>query len=332
MMAARDARESRISQQWLERLNSTRLRGKLRLNEPMARHTSWRVGGLADVYYQPADSNDFAELLSQWPPEAPLLCLGLGSNLLVRDGGIRGLVAAISGMLKGLERLEDNRVRVEAGVACAKLARFCGREGLLGAEFLAGIPGTLGGALAMNAGAFGGEIWSLVDAVETLDRRGLLHLRKVDEYAISYRHVQGPENEWFVSAFLRLPEGDVLNSQSRIKKLLAQRSATQPTGQPSGGSVFRNPEGDFAGRLIEASGLKGYCIGGACVSEKHANFFISNGAATAVDLEALIDYVQGKVQDRQGIQLRTEIHIVGELLASNVIHKQSRDRAKNNDG
>jgi len=288
------------------------LRGELRVNEPMARHTSWRVGGVADSYYKPADIDDLACLLALLPEEEPLLWLGLGSNLLVRDAGIRGMVIVTSGMFNGMERLDHDVVRVEAGVGCPKVARFCGRQGLVGAEFMAGIPGTMGGALAMNAGAFGGETWSLVQAVETLDRQGRRHRRHPDEYEIGYRHVRGPEGEWFIAAHLSLQSGDATVSQARIKDLLAQRNVSQPTGQPSGGSVFRNPQGDYAGRLIEASGLKGHCIGGACVSEKHANFFINTGTATAADIEALIDYVRAEVESSQGVVLVPEVHIVGE--------------------
>jgi UDP-N-acetylmuramate dehydrogenase len=220
-------------------------------------------------------------------------------------------------MLNGLEQLDDGLVRAEAGVACAKVARFCGRAGLVGAEFLAGIPGTMGGALAMNAGAFGGETWPLVQAVETLDRRGQRHLRAAEEYQIAYRHVRGPEGEWFVAARLALQAGDAAASQARIKALLAQRGDTQPIGQPSGGSVFRNPEGDHAGRLIEASGLKGFCLGGARVAEKHANFFLNSSSATAADIEALINHVQAEVESRHGVRLVPEVHIVGEALTHN---------------
>jgi len=290
----------------------TRLRGALTLDEPMARHTSWRVGGPADYYYQPADIDDLAEVLAQWPEQAPLSWLGLGSNLLVRDGGIRGLVVVTSGVLNGLVRLDNGLVRAEAGVACPKVARFCGRAGLVGAEFLAGIPGTMGGALAMNAGAFGGETWPLVREVETIDRRGQRRLRTPDEYQIAYRHVRGPANEWFIAAHLSLQSGDAEASQARVKELLNRRSETQPTGVPSGGSVFRNPADDHAGRLIEACDLKGLCIGGACVSEKHANFFINTGSATAADIEALIHRVQAEVESRQGVRLIPEVHVLGE--------------------
>jgi UDP-N-acetylmuramate dehydrogenase len=209
--------------------------------------------------------------------------------------------------------INENTVRAEAGVACAKVARFCARAGLTGAEFLAGIPGTMGGALAMNAGAFGGETWEIIKAVETLDKHGQLSRRTPDEFEISYRHVLGPENEWFVAAELTLECDDVETGQARIKKLLAQRSATQPTQQANAGSVFRNPDNDFAARLIEACGLKGACEGSACVSEKHANFIVNTGGATAADVETLINRVASTVAEQQGVLLKREIHIVGEF-------------------
>ena len=288
------------------------LRGELRLREPMSAHTSWRVGGPAERFYQPADLDDLALFLAGLPEAEPLLWLGLGSNLLVRDGGIRGTVVFTLGALDELRRVGENRLQAGAGVTCAKVARAAARAGLTGAEFLAGIPGTLGGALAMNAGAFGGETWSLVAAVETLDRRGVRHRRTVEDYQVGYRSVQSPREEWFVGAELVLEPGDVLAAQARIKELLARRGATQPTQQPSCGSVFRNPAGDHAARLIEAAGLKGLRRGDAQVSEKHANFIVNLGAATAADIEALMYEVQDKVQAAHGVRLETEVRVVGE--------------------
>jgi UDP-N-acetylmuramate dehydrogenase len=290
------------------------LRGELLIDEPMARHTSWRVGGPADRYYRPADIDDLGVYLSQLPADEPLTWIGLGSNLLVRDGGIRGSVIALSGMLNNIEQIDDMRIRVEAGVSCAKAARFATRHDLEGAEFLAGIPGTMGGALAMNAGAFGGETWPIVESVVTIDRVGEQHVRSAQDYRIGYRSVQGPVDEWFVSAVLKLTPGDGEAAHQRIRQLLAKRGETQPTSQPSCGSVFRNPAGNHAARLIEASGLKGFCIGGACVSDKHANFIINNGDATAAEIEALIAHVAATVQEQHGIELLREVHIIGEPL------------------
>jgi len=288
------------------------LRGTLKHNEPMSKHTSWRVGGNADHYYQPADIDDLALYLSQIDSSEPVTWVGLGSNLLVRDGGIRGSVIATSGVLNGLVSINETTVRAEAGVACAKVARFTARQSLTGAEFLAGIPGTMGGALAMNAGAFGGETWNVVSAVETLSRDGQLHQRKPDEYQVGYRSVKGPVGEWFVAAELTLKPGDSEQSLAKIKECLNKRGDTQPIQQPNAGSVFKNPPNDYSARLIEACGLKGYCIGGACISEKHANFIVNTGNAAAADIEALIGHVASTVEKQHGIRLEHEVRIVGE--------------------
>ncbi|MEW6647777.1 MAG: UDP-N-acetylmuramate dehydrogenase [Pseudomonadota bacterium] len=286
--------------------------GVLLEREPMSRHTTWRVGGPADRYYQPTDIADLARFLATLPVDEAVFWVGLGSNLLVRDGGIRGTVIATANLLNGIEQVDAVTVRVEAGVPCAIVARFCARLGLTGAEFLAGIPGTLGGALAMNAGAFGGETWNLVRMVETLDRHGQRRERTIDDYRVGYREVDGPAGEWFVAATLVLQHGDTAAASTRIRELLDKRAATQPTQQPNAGSVFRNPPGDYAARLIESCGLKGRCIGGACVSEKHANFIVNTGKATAADIEMLIGEVADIVQQRCGIRLVQEVHVVGE--------------------
>jgi len=288
------------------------LRGVLRLDEPMSKHTSWRVGGTAQRYYQPADIEDLALYLSQLDPNESVTWIGLGSNVLVRDGGIPGSVIATSGVLNGLSSINANTVRVEAGVACAKAARFCARQSLQGAEFLAGIPGTMGGALAMNAGAFGGETWNIVSAVETVGRDGVLHQRLPDEYQVAYRHVSGPADEWFVAAQLTLESGNSEESLAKIKQCLNKRSDTQPIQLPNAGSVFKNPPGNFAARLIESSGLKGYQIGGACISEKHANFIVNTGNASAADIEALILHAATVVEQFHGIKLEREVRIIGE--------------------
>lgn len=288
------------------------LRGELRLNEPLCGYTSWRVGGSADRLYLPADLDDLLCFLKTLPEGEPVFWLGLGSNLLVRDGGIRGTVVCTKNRLKGMRLIEPERVYVEAGVPCALVARFCAEQSLNGAEFLVGIPGTFGGALAMNAGAFGGETWPLVDGVLTVDRRGKVHERSAGEYQIGYRSVAGPQGEWFLAAEMKLVAGDTEASREHIKTLLARRAATQPISQPSCGSVFRNPPGDYAARLIESCGLKGFRIGGACVSEKHANFIVNLGEASALDIESLIVKVRSEVQAQRGVNLEPEVRVVGE--------------------
>ena len=294
-------------------MSNNKLRGEMKFNEPMSKHTSWRIGGLADKFYTPADVDDLADLLMTLPEDENLFWLGLGSNLLVRDGGIRGTVIALKGTLSDMQLLDDNCVEVYAGASCAKLARFCSKNNLVGGEFFAGIPGLLGGALAMNAGAFGGNTWRYVSSVTTVNRQGQIYIRTADEYNIDYRSVKGPDDEWFVSAVLKFEQGNGEEAAAKIRSLLDRRSQTQPTGLPSCGSVFRNPEGDYAARLIEASGLKGFQMGAAVVSEKHANFIINTGNATAKDVEELIIYVQKTVQDKQGVFLKPEVKIVGEF-------------------
>ncbi len=287
-------------------------RGELRLDEPMARHTSWRVGGPAARFFEPADSSDLVDFLAALEPTEPLFWVGLGSNLLVRDGGLRGTVIHTTNRLAALEVPGEGGLRAEVGVPCAKVARAAARAGLAGAGFLAGIPGTLGGALAMNAGAFGGETWELVEAVETVDRHGVVRRRTPADYRIGYRAVEGPEGEWFLAAFLRLlPDADG-EANAAIRELLARRNASQPTTQPTAGSTFRNPEGDYAARLLEDVGMKGHCVGGACVSDRHANFIVNTGTATAADIEGLMAEMADAVLARHGVRLEPEVRIVGE--------------------
>ena len=288
-----------------------KLRGNLRRNEPLSRHTSWRVGGIVRAFYQPYDLDDLVAYLKQIPVDEELYWIGLGSNLLVRDGGIDGSVICLSGVLKEYQFLDHERVYVESGMACPKVARLSAKHGLSGAEFLCVIPGTLGGALAMNAGAFGGETWDIVESVKMIDREGHIKTYTPEKFNISYRHVEKPAEEWFVSAVLRLQKGDAKTSQQTIKNLLAKRGGSQPTQQPNAGSVFRNPAGDYAARLIESCGLKSKCIGGACVSDKHANFIVNTGTATASDIENLITHVQSVVEQETGVRLQTEVHIIG---------------------
>ena len=286
--------------------------GELRENEPMSRHTSWRVGGPAELFYRPADLEDLSLFLRELDAETPVFWLGLGSNLLVRDGGIPGVVIAAAGIFKGLERVADLQVRAGASLPCTQLARQCVRWGFGPSEFFAGIPGTVGGALAMNAGAHGGETWERVRSVTTIDRCGEVRMRSPGDFSIGYRSVTGLNDEWFVEALLGFDAG-VDASQETLKALLARRKDTQPLGLPSCGSVFRNPQGDFAARLIDAAGLKGHIIGGAEVSNKHANFIINRNNASAADIEALISHVRRSVAEMHGVDLVHEVRIVGEV-------------------
>ncbi len=281
-------------------------------NEPLARYTSWRVGGPADRLVLAESVEELQQFLQQLPPGEPLTFIGLGSNLLVRDGGVRGTVVVMHQALQTLE-MQGERIYADAGVTCAKLARFAASQNRAGAEFMAGIPGTVGGALAMNAGCYGGETWQWVSEVKTINRAGVVQTRAKAEYQPSYRHVTHPAaDEWFLGGWFAVPAGDGKASAEQIKQLLAKRLASQPLNMPSAGSTFRNPEGDFAARLIEASGLKGTTIGGAQVSEKHANFIVNLGQASAADIEVLIEHVKTTVRTKQGVTLVQEVKVIGE--------------------
>ncbi|VAW99166.1 UDP-N-acetylenolpyruvoylglucosamine reductase [hydrothermal vent metagenome] len=296
---------------------TTKYNGILKLDEPMSRHTSWRVGGVADQFYQPNSLDDLIDFLQSLTSDKKIYWVGLGSNLLVRDAGIRGTVICTSGVLNEINFLGNDRVQIAAGVACPKMAKKCADESLVGVEFLSGIPGTVGGALFMNAGALGSEIWEYVEQVKMLTRNGSVINRSADEFEVSYRHVSGKGfnlgvDEWFVSGTFKLEKGDKSAAKERIKKILQHRGATQPTQLANAGSVFRNPEGGFAAKLIEDSGLKGFCIGGACVSEKHANFFINTGSATAKDVESLIHYIKDLIKKEYNLTLIVEVKIIGD--------------------
>ena len=282
-------------------------------NVTMARMTTWGTGGPADRVYVPADVEDLVDFLAGLGPGDPILWVGLGSNLLVRDGGVEGVVILTSRGLGRIEESGERLVRAGAGAACAKLARYLGGKGYAGGEFLAGIPGTIGGALAMNAGAHGAQTWDLVHRVETIDRSGRRRWRAGHEFEIGYRSVGGRTGEWFTRAELRVVPADPGAVRARTRELIRARAVSQPVGQRSCGSVFRNPPGDHAGRLVEACGLKGTRIGGAVVSEKHGNFIVNEGTASSSDIEALIAKVRSRVFDETGVGLEPEVRVVGRL-------------------
>ncbi|MEO9039756.1 MAG: UDP-N-acetylmuramate dehydrogenase [Gallionella sp.] len=312
------------------------LRGTLKHDVPMRKYTSWRAGGTAERMFQPADLDDLLVFLRGLPADEPLYAVGLGSNLLVRDGGVRGTVLMLHGTLGGLHLEMDGSVYAEAGVPGAKLARFAALHNMQGAEFFAGIPGSLGGMLAMNAGCYGSETWERVLRVQTVSRYGVVHIRTAADYEIGYRYVverqiEGtrdksqasitahgslplePETpEFFIAAWLQFRKGGGDAARQGIKALLGKRIATQPLNKPNAGSVFRNPPGDHAARLIEQCGLKGSQVGGAQVSEKHANFIVNTGTATAEDIENLILEVQAAIEKQTGISLHPEVRIIGE--------------------
>ncbi len=288
------------------------LRGQLLKDEPLSRYTSWRTGGPADYLYIPADLEDLSQFLRSVSKSIPVTWLGLGSNTLIRDGGLEGVVIITQGALSKMSQLAPDQIRAEAGVSAAQLARHTARLGTTGLEFMAGIPGTVGGALAMNAGCWGSETWRFVKAVETISRDGEVKVRPAEDFQIGYRHVAKPcQDEWFVAGHFFLRPGDKEVSLNQIRELLERRNSSQPTGTANCGSVFRNPPNNFAGRLIEECGLKGKFMGGACVSEKHANFIINEQGATSADIEGLIADVRKTVEDKTGIQLIPEVCIIG---------------------
>jgi UDP-N-acetylmuramate dehydrogenase len=291
------------------------VRGAVRFDEPMRRHVSWRTGGKARRAFVPADAADLAEFLRSVNAREQLCMVGLGSNLLVRDGGFDGTVV-LNHDTRAAVTAEGEQVFAAAGVACPKVARFAAKHGFEGAEFLAGIPGTVGGALAMNAGCYGSETWSQVEQVRTVDRSGELRVRHVADYDIGYRHcsLRGTaQDEWFVGAWFRFRRGDSDRARDRIRELLSRRIASQPLGLPNAGSVFRNPAGDHAARLIEASGLKGFSVGGASISTKHANFIVNpGGRGSAADIEALIERARAEVMRLHGVELVPEVRIIGD--------------------
>jgi UDP-N-acetylmuramate dehydrogenase len=301
----------------LDNIEQAGLRGRLTCNEPMRRHVSWRAGGTADRAYLPADLDDLREFMQRLPLQEPVLFVGLGSNLLVRDGGLRGSVIFTHNALKRFAMEEQaGRVEIyaEGGVPGPKVARFAAMHDIEGAEFFAGIPGTVGGALAMNAGCYGAETWEAVARVRTIDRAGRLHVREPAEFAIGYRHVLplSATDEFFVAAWFRFAKGDGEKARRTIRQFLSKRIASQPLAEPNAGSVFRNPPDGYAARLIEDCGLKGRRIGGAQVSTMHANFIVNTGDATARDIENLIALVQATVAQTAGVHLEPEVRIVGE--------------------
>ncbi|MCH9646438.1 MAG: UDP-N-acetylmuramate dehydrogenase [Proteobacteria bacterium] len=272
--------------------------------EPMASHCSLRAGGIAQNFFMPVSIQALIEFLQV--NTKPILLVGLGSNLLIRDSGFQGVVIKLT-QLKSLQ-FNRNHIMAEAGVTLAKLSRFTQENNLSGAEFLSAIPGTVGGALAMNAGAFGSEFWQFVKCVHTINAFGEIFERQPTDFDIGYRHVKPTHpNEYFIAAELTFNQAP---SNQNIQQLLQKRNATQPVGLPSCGSVFKNPDQHYAAELIENSQLKGFCIGGACVSDKHANYIINHNNASATDIENLILHIQQTVKSNFKIDLETELKII----------------------
>ena len=298
--------------------------GTLRRDVPMKEHVSWRAGGVARQAYVPADLEDLAAFLTTLPRDEEIHFIGLGSNTLVRDGGLDGTVILVQGALDAMRVMEGGTIYAEAGVASPKLARFATNHSRAGAEWFAGVPGTVGGALAMNAGCHGSETWEFVTRAHTVARDGSLRARAREDFEIGYRHcalrdrsIGLGRDEWFVAAEFNFAKGDVADARAKMKGWLDRRAATQPLNLPNAGSVFRNPQGDHAARLIESCGLKGKRTGGAEVSAKHANFIVNpDQTASAADIENLIAEVQATVEREHGVRLEPEVRIIGRAANS----------------
>lgn len=302
-MTAMNRRQEEISAQGLS--------GRLLRDERMSRRTSWRVGGPARWFYVPADVDDLGEFLARVPHGMPIEWCGLGSNLLVRDGGFDGVVICTTKGLDELYRSDETGIYAEAGVPGAKVAKYAIKNALCGAEFLAGIPGTVGGALAMNAGCFDCETWDIVSFADTINRNGRSRRRDESEFSRGYRFVQRMSDEWYTGARFQLKPCDPERGRANMKSLMKHRAQTQPIQTANAGSVFRNPPDDYAARLIETAELKNHAVGDARISQKHANFIENRGNATASDIEMLINHAIARVREVHGVELHPEVRIIG---------------------
>jgi UDP-N-acetylmuramate dehydrogenase len=282
----------------------------------LKKFNSWKVGGTAEQFLICDEKDILASFIKKKKIKLPMTFVGLGSNLLVRDGGIKGTVIVMNGGLRKINN-DENTIYTEAGVSCSKLSKFSAKEGLANSAFFSGIPGTVGGALFMNAGCYGSETWDYVQKVLMINLNGDQIERKKSDFQISYREVKNSnKGEYFLAAWFKFPKGNKDKAENEIKELLAHRKNTQPLDWPTAGSTFRNPKDNFAAKLIEDCGLKGYQIGGAQVSEKHANFIINLGNASALDIEKIIIYIQKVVFEKKNIQLLREIKIIGDEIGS----------------
>ncbi|KAA5604574.1 UDP-N-acetylmuramate dehydrogenase [Roseospira marina] len=300
------------SEHLIDRLPS--VRGRLRPDAPLSSQTWFRVGGPAEVLFRPADAEDLAAFLAETPPEVPITVIGVGSNLLVRDGGVRGVVIRLMGGFADV-RIAGSRVHAGGAALDATVAKVARDAGLEGLEFLSGIPGSIGGGVRMNAGAFGRELKDALVEVRVVDRSGRLFTVPADRLGLSYRHADAPPDWIFVEAVFQAQPGDPAAIAGRMDEIRAARQASQPVRGRTGGSTFANPPGAKAWELIDRAGCRGLRCGGAQVSELHCNFLINTGGATAADLEDLGEEVRRRVRDTSGVELRWEIRRIGEALA-----------------
>jgi UDP-N-acetylmuramate dehydrogenase len=291
-----------------------KVRGRLAANAPVGPMTWFRVGGPAEVLFRPADDHDLSEFLGALPADVPVTVIGVGSNLLVRDGGIPGVTIRLG---RGFAEIaaEGDTVRAGTGALDLNVALTAAEAGIAGLEFLSGVPGTIGGGLRMNAGAYGSEIKDVLVEAEAVDRNGAIHRVQAAELGLSYRHSEAPDDWIFISAILRGRLGEKQEIAGRMTEIQAAREASQPIRSRTGGSTFANPPGHQAWQLIDAAGCRGLVRGGAMVSEKHTNFLINTGTASAADIEGLGEEVRRRVHARSGIVLEWEIRRIGRPLA-----------------
>lgn len=290
------------------------LRGRLTGDAPLKEITWFRVGGPAEVLFEPADADDLGLFLKKLPREVPVLAIGACSNLLVRDGGVKGVVIRLGRGLAAVRIEEGFKVRAGAGAPDVKVARAAADAGISGLAFLRGIPGAVGGALRMNAGAYGREIKDVFVSAQCFDRNGRRFVLSLEEMDFSYRHCGAPEGLVFTEALFQGAAGERAAIQAEMERITAERGDTQPVNTRTGGSTFKNPPGKRAWELIERAGCRGLRIGAAEVSEKHCNFLINTGEATAADLETLGETVRARVRERCGVELEWEIERVGKSL------------------
>ncbi|TGD94655.1 UDP-N-acetylmuramate dehydrogenase [Methylobacterium nonmethylotrophicum] len=295
----------------LAALEPASLRGRLLPDHPLADLTWFRVGGPADVLFTPADEEDLAAALAALPPEVPVTVIGLGSNLIVRDGGVPGLVIRLGGKAFGSIRVEGETIRAGTALPDMKLARAAAEAGLDGLAFYRGIPGSVGGALRMNAGAHGGETTDVLIEARAIDRAGRLHVLTHAEMGFAYRHSSAPADLIFTQATYRGRPGDRASIEAEMDRVTAAREAAQPIRERTGGSTFKNPDGGKAWQLVDAAGCRGLTRGGAQVSEMHCNFLINRGGATAADIEGLGEEVRARVRAHSGVDLHWEIKRIG---------------------
>ena len=290
-----------------------KIEGNIEENKSLKDYNTWKVGGNAEYFYEPKNIEEL-KIFLKLAKDTNVTFLGNGSNVLIRDKGIKGCVICLKNTFNNYELNKNNEFVIEAGLSCMKIAQITSKKNYTGLEFLCGIPGSLGGALAMNAGCYGGNIWEKVTKVNLINKDGKIIEKDKKDFSIGYRDVNLKENNFFISANFLLQENPLNNSLDIIKNYLKDRRRKQPTGLPSCGSVFKNPDNAHAANLIDSLGLKGYKIGGAYISEKHANFIISDNGTKSSDIESLIIFIQKKVYEKKKIFLETEVKFIGNKL------------------